>query len=193
MMYKSIASESNEDHQNCKKGGKMGEEDEGDEDEEESIEVPPAESLSISMVVSTAPATTDQFMHTHEFRRHFVEFVHLQTLMALRVATKGFNAAADAFINEGVRSGELMVHSGKDISSTTAWAREERLKLVMRVILLLNIRNVGAYVCYCADKLVIVDIPEDVERIGSGAFQHCSSLTIVSLPTMLTTISVSAF
>ena len=46
--------------------------------------------------VSAAPAVTDQFMHTPEFRRHFVEFVHVQTLMALRVAMKGWNAAVDA-------------------------------------------------------------------------------------------------
>ena len=54
--------------------------------------------------VPTVPATTDQFMHTPEFRRYFVEFVHVQTLMALRVATKGWNVAADTLIDEGVRS-----------------------------------------------------------------------------------------
>ncbi|GMH95423.1 hypothetical protein TL16_g13153, partial [Triparma laevis f. inornata] len=61
-------------------------------------------------IVPTAPAVVDEFMHTPEFRRHFVDFVHVQTLMALRMATKGFNVAADALIDEGVRSGKLMVH-----------------------------------------------------------------------------------
>ena len=59
-------------------------------------------------------------MHTPDFRRHFVEFVHVQTLMALRMATKGWNAAADALIDEGVGSGAMIVHDGKDISYEVA-------------------------------------------------------------------------
>ena len=47
---------------------KRGAGDEENEDGEESIEIPPAESLPISMVVSTVPAKTDQFMFTPEFR-----------------------------------------------------------------------------------------------------------------------------
>ncbi|GMI14958.1 hypothetical protein TrLO_g10417 [Triparma laevis f. longispina] len=88
-------------------------------------------------------------MYTHELRRHFIEFVHVQTLMALRVATKGWNVAADALINEGVRSGELMVHDGKDISVREVMqfgmgltkAQVHRRKLVKRVIFLLILRR----------------------------------------------------
>ena len=117
-------------------------EDEADEDEEGSIETAVTANSTTSTTVSTAPAATDQFMHTPAFRGHFVGFVHVQTLMALRVATKGWNAAADALIDEGVASGAMIVHGGKGISHAKAWAQEKRCKLVTRVIFLLNITNV---------------------------------------------------
>ena len=63
--------------------------------------------------------------------------------MALRLATKGWNAAADALIEEGVRSGELMVHDGNDLHSKVAANRRERRALATRVIFLLNITKVG--------------------------------------------------
>ncbi|GMH64789.1 hypothetical protein TrLO_g4862 [Triparma laevis f. longispina] len=118
------------------------------------------------MTVSTVPATTDQFMQTPEFRRYFVDFVHVQTLMALKLAAKGWNAAADALIDEGMRSGELMVHDGKDIGGGTAAALKERRALVTRVIFLLNITRIGDYACKYAINLIVIDIPEGVERIG---------------------------
>ncbi|GMI04780.1 hypothetical protein TrLO_g13959 [Triparma laevis f. longispina] len=65
-------------------------------------------------------------MHTPEFRRHFVEFVPVDALRALKLATKGWNPAADALIDEVVRSGELMVHGGEGIIYAVAEARIER-------------------------------------------------------------------
>ena len=100
--------------------------------------------------------------------RHFVEFVHAQTLMAFRVATKGWNAAADALIDKGVASGAMIVHDRKDIGYLTTF-RQERRKLGTRAIFLLNITKVGARACYYA-SLVVVDIPEGVESIGKLAF-----------------------
>ena len=132
-------------------------------------------------------------MHTPELRRYFVEFVPVDALMALRLATKGWNAAADALIDEGVRSGELIVHDGKDISYDEAYAREERCALATRAIFLLNITKVGKWACRWADNLVVVDIPEGVESIGFQAFWGCSSLTTVSFPRTLTSIGESAF
>ena len=113
-MSKSVASESNEGHEDREIGDIRGLEDEGNEDGEGILEIPPTENLTILTTVSTVPATTDQFIFTPEFRRHFIEFVHVQTLMALRVATKGYWDAADLLIDERVRSGELIVHGGKD-------------------------------------------------------------------------------
>ncbi|GMH51639.1 hypothetical protein TrLO_g2532 [Triparma laevis f. longispina] len=93
-MSKSVASESNDGHKSRETGVKRGEKDEGDEDEEETINVPSAENSTTLTTVSTIPATTDQFMHTPEFRRHFIDFVHVQTLMTLRSTMKGWKAAA---------------------------------------------------------------------------------------------------
>jgi len=88
-MSKPVASESKDSHESREMNVKREAEDEEDENGEEFTEIPPAESLPISTVVSTVPATTDQFMFTPEFRRHFVEFVPGDTLMTLRLATKG--------------------------------------------------------------------------------------------------------
>ena len=76
--------------------------------------------MTTSTAVSDAPAATDQFMHTPEFNRHFVEFVPGDTLMNLRLETMCWNAAADALIDKGVKSGEIIVHHGKCISFGTA-------------------------------------------------------------------------
>ncbi|GMH89507.1 hypothetical protein TL16_g11479 [Triparma laevis f. inornata] len=97
-------------------GGKGDREDEGKEDGEGSIETLSAANSTTLTAVSTVPATTDQFMFTPEFRRHFIEFVPGDTLMTLRLETKGWKATADAFIDEGVRSGTMIVHDGKDIT-----------------------------------------------------------------------------
>ncbi|GMI01921.1 hypothetical protein TrLO_g8130 [Triparma laevis f. longispina] len=121
-------------------------------------------------------------MYTPNFRRHFVEFVLGDTLMTLRLATKGWKAAADAFIDEGVRSGAMIVHDGKDISYEA-----ERRELVTRAIIPLNITKVGDKACLYAIKLVVVDIPEGVERIDSlqtldrRIFYGCSELVPPSI------------
>ena len=122
-------------------------------------------------------------MHTHEFKKHFVDFVPVDALMALMFATKGWNAAAEEVINEGVESGEIMVHDGKDISDDEGWARSKRRKLVTRLIFPINITKVAAYACYPAANLVVVDIPEGIESIGQAAFSGCRSLTTVSFRT----------
>ena len=148
---------------------------------------------SQQLLSATPPAPpTDEFMHTPEFKRYFVEFVHVETLMALRLATKGWNAAADALIDQGVRSGELMVHGGNDLSSVSD-ARIERRKRVTRVVFLLNILKIGSDACYAAINLVVVDIPEGIESIGSYAFPNCTSLTTVSISTTLRSIGHEAF
>ncbi|GMI10459.1 hypothetical protein TrLO_g8341 [Triparma laevis f. longispina] len=115
--------------------------------------------------------------------------------MALRLASKSRKRMADAFIDKGVKSGAMIVHGGKDTSNgdAGAQARQERLQLVTRVIFLLNITKMGANTCVFAVNLVVVDIPEGVERISTGVFYGCLSLTTVSFPTTLTSIGVSEF
>ncbi|GMH74959.1 hypothetical protein TL16_g06608 [Triparma laevis f. inornata] len=192
-MSKSVASESNEGYESGGMSRKRGARDEGDENEERIPEVAAADNSTTSTNVTTVTAATDQFMHTAEFKRHFAEFVHVQMLMALRLATKGFNAAADALIDKGVMSGELMVHGGNDISEEVATARKERHKLATRAIFLLNITKVGENACWLSVNFVVVEIPEGVERIGEDAFVDCTSLTTISFPKTLTLIDYAAF
>ncbi|GMI17095.1 hypothetical protein TrLO_g13500 [Triparma laevis f. longispina] len=168
-MSKSIASESNEGCKSRQKGGTRGAEDDEKEDEEGIIDLPPAEGLTISTTISTVPATTDQSM------------------------TKGWRAMADMLIDEGVASGAMMVHDGRDLSFEEASARKERRKLVTRVVFLLIITKVGENACCYAHNLVVVDIPEGVEGIAHSAFCRCDSLTTVSFPRTLITIGEFAF
>ena len=192
-MFKSITSKTHDGHESRETGGRRGAGDEGNEDEEGILDLPPAASLPISTVVSTVSATTDQFMFTPEFRRHFVEYVPGDTLMTLRLVTKGWKAAADAFIDKGVESSVILVHDGNVISEDVADILREKHKLVTRVIFLLDISQVGDAACQWAINLVVVDIPEGIESIGVNAFFQCSNLTTVSLPRTLTSIGECAF
>ncbi|GMI08219.1 hypothetical protein TrLO_g378 [Triparma laevis f. longispina] len=192
-MFKSVASESTEGHESREMSRKRGAGDEKDEDEEAILEIPLAESLPISTVVSTVPATTDQFMFTEDVKRLLVGLVVGDTLMILRLATKAWKRVVDAFIDEGVRSGEFIVHDGEDIGFMGAWKLKERRKLAKRVIFLLNITKVGEYACMFAANLVVLGIPEGVERIGKNAFGNCHSLTTVYFPTTLIEIGYTSF
>ena len=73
---------------------------------------------------------------------------------------------AEEVIDEGVESGELIVHDGKDISRAVAVARVERRELVTRVVFLLKLTKVGVYAYAKAVNLIVVDIPEGIESIG---------------------------
>ncbi|GMH90503.1 hypothetical protein TL16_g11789 [Triparma laevis f. inornata] len=127
------------------------------------------------------------------FKRLFIGFAMDDTLMKLRLATKAWKRVADAFIDEGVESGAIIVHDGKDISYEVGQARGERRKLVTRVIFLLNVIQAGNSACAMAINLVVVEIPEGVESIGDLAFLRCRSLTTVSFPTTLKIIVGTAF
>ncbi|GMH54388.1 hypothetical protein TL16_g01660 [Triparma laevis f. inornata] len=167
-MSKSVASESNDHNKSMETSKKRGSGDEGDEDEEGIIDLPPAASSTTLTTVPTVPATTDQFMFTPEFGRQFVDFVPGDTMMTLRLATKGWNAAADAFIDEGVETGQFLICDERSIDSVSS----QRRKLVMRVIFHLNIVGVGERACWYAVNLVLVDIPEGVKSIDKCAFGY---------------------
>ena len=186
-MSKSVATKSNDGHESRERNGKRGAGDEEDVNGEETVLEAAAEittTLTTEITAPTAaPAVVDAFMHTTEFRRHFVEFVHGETLVTLRSTTKGWKAVADVLIKDGVMSGEIMVHDGNDISWLDHDPREERRALITRVIFILNITKVGKFACNLALNLVVVEIPEGVEEIGHYAFTYCRSLTTVSFPT----------
>ena len=136
-------------------------------------------------------------MHTPEFRRKFVEYVPDDTLMALRLATKPWMREIENLLRRIVKSGgqrgELIVHDWNDLTYAQVEPREERRKLVTRVVFLLNITKVGQTACWLAGNLVVVDIPKGVKSIGHNAFRECSSLTTVSFPKMSTLIGSGSF
>ena len=138
---------------------------------------------------------SNDFMHTPDFRKHFVNFVQADTLMPLRSVSSQWKATATQFINEGVESGLMMVHDGKDISSHESNSRRtiERKRNVTEVLFLLNVTRVGDFACCDAAKLVVVDLPEGVEIVGGHAFYYCRSLTAVSFPATLKKIGLYAF
>ncbi|GMH99676.1 hypothetical protein TrLO_g1739 [Triparma laevis f. longispina] len=113
--------------------------------------------------------------------------------MAMRLASKPWLAVADAFIDEGVRSGAIIVHDRNDLSPMGLLARKAKRQLASQVIFFLNVTKVGVWACYYAHNLIVVDIPEGFQSIGNCAFNGCSSLTTVSFPTTLTSIGPRAF
>ena len=87
-----------------------------------------------------------------------------------------------------------MIHAGRDGDFEASEDEiKEKHRMVSRVIFLLNITKVGARACVYAVNLVVVEIPEGVERIGAQAFSSCRSLTTVSFPTTLKYIEGYAF
>ncbi|GMH57470.1 hypothetical protein TL16_g02386 [Triparma laevis f. inornata] len=147
--------------------------------------------LKIANAPAAPTAPTNDFISTIDFKRHFVEFVHIEMLLVLREVCKEWNEVVKDVVDESVESGAMIVHGGEDLQWSAA--REERRKLVTQVVFLLNNIKVGDRACWCAVNLVVVDIPEGVESIGVWAFQWCSSLTTVSFPTTLKSINEYAF
>ncbi|GMH51864.1 hypothetical protein TL16_g01107 [Triparma laevis f. inornata] len=135
----------------------------------------------------------NNFLNTDDFRRLLVPFLPGETLMTLVLATKAWNAVVDAFVDERVASGEMIVHGGNDINWEDVMARQERRKLTTRVIFPLNITMIGEHACFMAVNLIVVDILEGVESIGDGALAKCNSLITVSFPTTLKSIGHGAF
>ncbi|GMI06467.1 hypothetical protein TrLO_g11802 [Triparma laevis f. longispina] len=83
-MSKSVESESNDCCETSKASRKRGGEDEEKEDGYGKIEGAMANS-TITTTVSAAPATSNQFMHTPEFRRHFIDFVQCANVDGIEV------------------------------------------------------------------------------------------------------------
>ncbi|GMH99734.1 hypothetical protein TrVE_jg3910 [Triparma verrucosa] len=139
----------------------------------------------------------DDFMHTDDFRRLFVGFVIVETLVAMRWLDKKWHKEVEKKLTEleNEPHGEMIVVGGNDISDDEAEsdARKKRMKQVTQVDFLLNITKVGDCAFYEASKLVIVDIPEGITIIGEWSFDCCSSLKYITFPKSLTSIGDCAF
>ncbi|GMH91782.1 hypothetical protein TrST_g1850 [Triparma strigata] len=164
----------------------------GDDDEEV------FEGSELDSTADETPAVRgDDFMHTDDFRRLFVEFVMVDTLVAMRLLDRKWHKVVEKKLTEFEDEpfGEIIVHGGNDISDDEAYsdARKERMKQVTKVVFLLNIRKIGDHVCMFASNLVVVDIPEGITIIGDRSFICCSSLKEVKFPKSLTSVGDYSF
>ncbi|GMI04292.1 hypothetical protein TrVE_jg1526 [Triparma verrucosa] len=150
-----------------------------------------------SAAVDTPAVGGDDFMHTDDFRRLFVGFVMVDTLVAMRWLDRKWHKVVEKKLTEleDEPFGEIIVHGGNDVSMSEAYsdARKERMRQVMKVVFLLNIMKVGEYACAYASNLVAVDIPEGITIIGSWSFGYCNRLKEISFPKSLTSIGSESF
>ncbi|GMI01325.1 hypothetical protein TrVE_jg13022 [Triparma verrucosa] len=150
-----------------------------------------------SAAVETPAVGGDDFMHTDDFRRLFVGFVIVDTLVAMRWLDKKWHKVVEKKLTEleDEPFGEIIVHGGNDISDDEADsdARRKGMKEVTKVVFLLNITKVGYAACYYASILVVVDIPEGITIIGSHSFEFCKSLKDIKFPKSLTKIVSYSF
>ncbi|GMH93628.1 hypothetical protein TrVE_jg2038 [Triparma verrucosa] len=140
----------------------------------------------------------DDLMHTDDFRRLFVGFVMIDTLLAMRWLDRKWHKVVEKKLIELENEpfGEIIVHGGNDISFEEAFysdERKERIKQVTKVVFLLNITKVGDFACMFASILVVVDIPEGITIIGDCSFLGCSSLKDISFPKSLISIGNGCF
>ncbi|GMH65982.1 hypothetical protein TrST_g8010 [Triparma strigata] len=139
----------------------------------------------------------DDFMHTDDFRRLFVGFLMVDTLVAMRWLDRKWHKVVEKKLTEleDEPFGEIIVHGGNDISYDEALSggRGERVKLVTKVVFLLNITKVGDNACCYASILVSVDIPEGITIIGRLSFAYCSSLKDIKFPKSFTHIGHGSF
>ncbi|GMI12556.1 hypothetical protein TrVE_jg1338 [Triparma verrucosa] len=107
----------------------------------------------------------DDFMHTDDFRRLFIEFVTVDTLVAMRWLDRNWHKVVEKKLTELENEpyGEMIIVGGNDVSYDEAWtnARQESMKQVFLVVFLLNITKVGKYACAFA-SILVVDIPEGI-------------------------------
>ena len=88
------------------------------------IEVPDLKNLEVvdheeDVLANETPAVGgDDFMHTDDFKRKFVNFVMIDTLLAMRWLDKKWHKVAEKKLTEleDETNGEIIVHGGNDFS-----------------------------------------------------------------------------
>ncbi|GMH48333.1 hypothetical protein TrVE_jg9368 [Triparma verrucosa] len=136
-------------------------------------------------------------MATDDFRRLFVGFVMVDTLVAMRWLGRKWHKVVEKKLTEleDEPFGEIIVHGGNDVSGdeVESDARKERMVQLTKVVFLLNVTKVGDNVCWKASILVTVDIPEGITIIGDYSFVGCISLKEIKFPKSLTSIGSYSF
>ena len=139
----------------------------------------------------------DDFMHTDDFRRLFVDFVMVDTLVTMRWLDRKWHKVVEKKLTdfEDEPFSEIIFHGGNDIilDESDTDVRRVGMKLVTKVVFLLNITKVGDRVCKYASILVVVDLPEGITSIGDFSFMQCSSLKEIKLSKSLTSIGEVSF
>ncbi|GMI12549.1 hypothetical protein TrVE_jg1336 [Triparma verrucosa] len=166
----------------------------GGDDEEEVFEGSELDSAAVE-----TPATGgDDFMATNDFRRLFVGFVMVDTLVAMRWLDTKWHKVVEKKLTELEEGlyGEVIVHGGNDLSWRDIYyndAKKKRMDQVTKVVFLLNTTKVGDCACTFASILVEVDIPEGITSIGDRSFMYCYSLKDITFPKSLTSIGNWSF
>ena len=137
----------------------------------------------------------DDFMHTDDFRRLFVGFVMVDTLVAMRWLDRKWHKVVEKKLIEvgDEPYGGMIVHGGNDISAGAIIYWEEMMEQVTKVAFLLNVTKVGYFACWKAINLVAVDIPEGITSIGDRSFAGCWCLKDIKFPKSLTSIGEFSF
>ncbi|GMH98037.1 hypothetical protein TrST_g14300 [Triparma strigata] len=166
---------------------------EGGDDEEEVFE-----GSKVNSSADETPAIGgDDFMHTDDFRRLFVGFVMVDTLVAMRWLDRKWHKVVEKKLTEleDEPYSDIIVHGGNDVSFSyhEVDARNERMKQVKKVVFLLDITKIGDRACFKASILVVVDIPEGITIIGFASFANCSSLKDIKFPKSITSIGFHSF
>ncbi|GMH68463.1 hypothetical protein TrST_g4377 [Triparma strigata] len=166
---------------------------EGGDDQEEVLEASELDSAA-----DETPATGgDDFMHTDDFRRLFVGFVMVDTLVAMRWLDRKWHKVVEKMLIEFEDEpfGKIIIHGGNDTSyeEANSDARLERMKQVTKVVFLLNITKVGNFACKYASILIVVEILEGITSIGDSSFKRCSSLKDITFPKSLRSIGEYSF
>ncbi|GMH97063.1 hypothetical protein TrVE_jg9043 [Triparma verrucosa] len=136
-------------------------------------------------------------MHTDDFRRLFVDFMMVDTLVTMRWLDRKWHKVVEKKLTdfEDEPFGEIIVHGGNDIilDESDTDVRRVGMKLVTKVVFFLNITKVGDRVCRYANNLVVVDIPEGITIIGLCSFFKYHSLKSIKFPKSLTSIGNYSF
>ncbi|GMI00109.1 hypothetical protein TrVE_jg568 [Triparma verrucosa] len=153
---------------------------EGGDDQEEVLEASELDSAA-----DETPATGgDDFMHTDDFRRLFVGFVMVDTLVAMRWLDRKWHKVVEKMLIEFEDEpfGKIIIHGGNDTSyeEANSDARLERMKQVTKVVFLLNITKVGNFACKYASILIVVEIPEGITSIVPSDIDVSDSNAVVT-------------
>ncbi|GMH56964.1 hypothetical protein TrST_g9698 [Triparma strigata] len=139
------------------------------------------EGSELDSAADETPATGgDDFMHTDDFRRLFVGFVMVDTLVAIRWLDRKWHKVVEKKLTEfgDEPYGEIIVHRGNDISYEEAFygARMERMNLEQVGLLHTNVLELGTRTFSDCTSLREMKVPDSLQTFGERVFWNCEKL-----------------